>query len=89
MQLVHGDLCGPITPVMPRGNKYFLLLMDDLNRYMWVAAIPSNDYAAAAIKEIQERLMACIISTQLPTARSRTTSLSVGMAWWCQPLGAC
>jgi transposase InsO family protein len=38
---------------MLRGNKYFLLLMDDLSRYMWVATIPSKDHAAAAIKEIQ------------------------------------
>jgi transposase InsO family protein len=40
---------------MPRGNKYFLLLMDDLSRYMWVAAIPSKDRVVAAIKDIQTR----------------------------------
>jgi hypothetical protein len=34
-------------------NKYFLLLMDDLSRYMWVAVIPSKDHAVASIKEIQ------------------------------------
>jgi transposase InsO family protein len=53
LELVHGDLCGPISPVMPRGNKYFLLLVDDLSRYMWVAVIPSKDHAATAIKDIQ------------------------------------
>jgi hypothetical protein len=55
LELVHSDLCGPITPAMPRGNKYFLLVMDDLNRYMWVTVIPSKDSATAAIKEIQAR----------------------------------
>jgi transposase InsO family protein len=55
LELVHGDLCGPISPVTPRGNKYFLLLVDDLSRYMWVAAIPSKDRAATAIKDIQAR----------------------------------
>jgi hypothetical protein len=55
LDLVHGDLCGPILPATPRGSKYFLLLMDDLSRYMWVAGIPSKDCAAAAIKEIQAR----------------------------------
>jgi hypothetical protein len=45
-------LCGPISPTMPRGNKYFLLLVDDLSRYMWVAVIPSKDRASAAIKNI-------------------------------------
>jgi hypothetical protein len=55
LELVHSDLCGPITPAMLRGNKYFLLVMDDLNRYMWVTVIPSKDSATAAIKEIQAR----------------------------------
>jgi hypothetical protein len=53
LELVHDDLCGPIAPVTPRSNKYFLLLMDDLSRYMWVAMIPSKDCAGVAIKEIQ------------------------------------
>jgi hypothetical protein len=48
-------LCGPISPATLRGNKYFLLLVDDLSRYMWVAVIPSKDRAAAAIKDIQAR----------------------------------
>jgi hypothetical protein len=38
-----------------RGNNYFLLLMDDLSRYIWVAVIPSKDCAAATIKDIQAR----------------------------------
>lgn len=55
LDLVHGNLCGPIAPATSGGNKYFLLLVDDLSRYMWVVAIPSKDYAMAAIKEIQVR----------------------------------
>jgi hypothetical protein len=51
---MHGDLCGPILLTTPRGNKYFLLLVDDLSRYMWVVVILSMDrVAAAAIKDIQ------------------------------------
>jgi hypothetical protein len=49
LELVHGDMCCPISPTMPRDNKYFLLLVDDLSRCMWVVAIPSKDCAAAAI----------------------------------------
>jgi hypothetical protein len=55
LELVHGDLCGPISPATSRGNKYFLLLVDDLSRYMCVAMIPSNEHASAAIKDIQAR----------------------------------
>jgi transposase InsO family protein len=53
LELVHGDLCGPITPMTPRGNKYFLLLVDDLSRYMWMVAISSKDQAADAMKRIR------------------------------------
>jgi hypothetical protein len=52
LELLHDDLCDPIRPVTPRGNRY-LLIMDDLIWYMLVAAIPSKDHVAAAIKEIQ------------------------------------
>jgi ligand-binding SRPBCC domain-containing protein len=54
IDLVHGDLCGPISPATSRGNKY-LLHVDDLSRYMWVAMIHFKDHAAAAIKDIQAR----------------------------------
>jgi transposase InsO family protein len=53
LQLIHGDICGPITPPTPSGNRYFLLLVDDYSRYMWIALLPSKDAAAAAIKNIQ------------------------------------
>jgi hypothetical protein len=52
LELVHSDLYGPISPATPRGNKYFLLLVHDLSRYMWVDMIPSKGHAAAAIKDI-------------------------------------
>ena len=53
LQLLHGDICGPITPATPGGNKYFLLLVDDYSRFMWLSLLPSKDAAATAIKNIQ------------------------------------
>jgi transposase InsO family protein len=47
---VHGDLCGPVTPATPRGQRYFLLLVDDLSRYMWVVVLGSKGEAADAIR---------------------------------------
>lgn len=35
LKLVHADHRGPITPTSA-GNKYFLLLVDDYSRWMWV-----------------------------------------------------
>jgi hypothetical protein len=55
VELVHGDLCGPISPTTPRDNKYFLLFVNDLNKYMWVATIPSKDHVVVVIKDIQAR----------------------------------
>ncbi|WVZ50904.1 hypothetical protein U9M48_002110 [Paspalum notatum var. saurae] len=53
LELVHGDLCGPITLATPSGNRYFLLLIDDYSRYMWVSLLPTKDGAPTAIKRIQ------------------------------------
>jgi hypothetical protein len=53
LQLVHGDLCGPIMPVTPSGNCYFLLLVDDYSCHMWVALLATKDTAPAAIQNIQ------------------------------------
>ena len=39
LELIHGDLCGPISPDTPAGNKYFLLLVDVFSRMMWVYMI--------------------------------------------------
>ena len=53
LQLLHSDICGPITPPTPSGNRYFLLLVDDYSRYVWICLLPTKDAAAAAIKRVQ------------------------------------
>lgn len=53
LDLVHGDLCGPVTPATHGGRRYFLLLVDDLSRYLWLILLASKDEAAAAIKKFQ------------------------------------
>jgi transposase InsO family protein len=47
---VHGDMCGPVTPATPGGRHYFLLLIDDLSRYMWVVVLGSKGEATDAIR---------------------------------------
>ena len=53
LELVHDDLCGPVTPATPGGRRYFLLMVDDASRYMWVALLPTKDVAADAVKLIK------------------------------------
>lgn len=37
----------------PGGRRYFLLLVDDTSRLMWVILLPSKDATAHAIKQVQ------------------------------------
>ena len=54
LKLIHGNLCGPITPATPPGGRcYFLLLVDDATRYMWVALLTTKNAAVDAIKHLQ------------------------------------
>jgi hypothetical protein len=50
LELVHGDMYGPVTPATPGGRHYFLLLIDDLSRYMWVVVLGSKGEAADTIR---------------------------------------
>jgi transposase InsO family protein len=53
LDLVHGDLCGLITPATPSSNKYFLSVVDDFSRYMWLEVLRSNDEAISFFKKIK------------------------------------
>ncbi|XP_066341538.1 uncharacterized protein [Miscanthus floridulus] len=53
LDLVHGDLCGPISPATPGGKQYFLLLVDDRSRYMWVALLAVKSDTLVAMKKFQ------------------------------------
>jgi transposase InsO family protein len=53
LDLVHSDICGPITPATPGERRYFLLLVDDASRYMWLALLTAKSDAAAAITKFQ------------------------------------
>jgi transposase InsO family protein len=52
LELVHGDLCGPITPAT-HGRRRFFLLVDDNSRYMWLTLLSSKAEAAEAIKNFK------------------------------------
>jgi hypothetical protein len=53
LDLVHDDLCDPIMLTTPSGNQYFLLLVDDMSRFMWLQLLSSKDQASSAIKNFQ------------------------------------
>lgn len=53
LELIHGDLCRPISPSTLGGNKYFLLVIDDYNRFMWIVLLKSKNEACQAFKKIK------------------------------------
>ena len=55
LELVHGDLCGPITPATHGGRKYFILLVDDCSRYIWLQLLTSKTEATKAVKQFKTR----------------------------------
>jgi len=55
LELVHGDLCRPVSPATPGGRRCFLLLVDDATRYMWVSLLTAKSATADAIKHTQGR----------------------------------
>jgi transposase InsO family protein len=50
LELVHGDLFGPVTLATLGGRRYFLVVVDDHSRYMWVLVLGSKGEAADAIR---------------------------------------
>ena len=55
LELVHGDLCGPITSVTHDGRKYFILLVDDYSQFIWLQLLTSKTEAAEVVKKFKAR----------------------------------
>jgi IS30 family transposase len=53
LELFHTDLCGHITPPTPGGKSYFLLVVDDFSRFMWIELLKSKDEALAYFKKVK------------------------------------
>lgn len=53
LELVHTDLCGPILPATPGGRNYFLLIVDDYSRYMWIEVLRTKSEAFAFFKKVK------------------------------------
>jgi hypothetical protein len=57
LELEHSDLYGPSTPATPGGRCYFLLLIDDVSRYIWAILLDAiKRHQAATEKEYGRKL---------------------------------
>ena len=53
LKLVHGDLCGPITPATPARKKYVFVIIDDFSRYMWTMLLQDKSEAFKKFKRFK------------------------------------
>jgi transposase InsO family protein len=53
LELVHGDLCGQISPPTPGGKEYFLLVVDDYSRFMWIELLEKKSEALMCFKKVK------------------------------------
>ncbi|GKD15447.1 zinc finger, CCHC-type containing protein [Tanacetum coccineum] len=56
LDLVYGDLCGPISPATHSGKKLIFLLVDDCTRFMWAYFLTSKDQAFSTFKEFRQKI---------------------------------
>ena len=54
LELVHGDLCGPITPPTPAHKRYVMVLIDDCTRYMWTMLLQEKNEAFEKFKNFKK-----------------------------------
>ena len=55
LELIHGDICGPIKPSTIEGRRYFLLLVDDFTRIMWVFFLKEKSEAFQHFKIVKNQ----------------------------------
>lgn len=54
LQLLHGDLCGPINPSTAGGSRYIFVVIDDHSRYMWTMLLKEKSEAFQKFKRLRE-----------------------------------
>ena len=53
LELIHIDICGPISPPTLGGSRYFLLIIDDFSILTWVAMLQCKSDAFEAFKHFK------------------------------------
>jgi transposase InsO family protein len=53
LELVHSDICGPITPQSNGGSRYFITFTDDFSRKTWVYLLKEKSNAFEIFKNFK------------------------------------
>jgi transposase InsO family protein len=54
--VIHSDVCGPITPIALGGYRYFVTFTDDYSRFTWVTLIKHKDEVFSLFKNLYNEL---------------------------------
>ena len=54
LELIRGDLCGPISPSTAASNMYIFVLIDDHTRYMWSILLREKSEAFEKFKKFKK-----------------------------------
>lgn len=53
LQLVHTDICGPISPTSESGKRYIINFIDDYSRKWWTYFLSEKSEALRTFKEFK------------------------------------
>lgn len=53
LELIHSDICGPITPTSNGGKRYFITFIDDFSRKTWVYLLQEKSEALSVFKQFK------------------------------------
>lgn len=56
LELIHSDICGPITPVTTSGVRYVLCFIDDHSRKAWAYFLKEKSEAFSYFKEFKRKV---------------------------------
>nr|GEW91104.1 copia-type polyprotein [Tanacetum cinerariifolium] len=56
LELIHSDICGPITPASHTENRYFLSFIDDYSHKGWVYLITEKSQALESFKQFKRKV---------------------------------
>lgn len=53
LELIHSDICDPITPTSNGGKRYFITFIDDFSRKTWVYLLQEKFEALSVFKQFK------------------------------------
>ena len=74
LQLIHVDICGPITPISNRKKRYLISFIDDFSRKTWIYFLVEKSEALVIFKQYKSCCRPSILSLDTGIYPSGVTS---------------